>query len=262
MFFFRDPAPTAIKKLSTIGDVDYPEWGTLFTGALVALAIAICCHALFYRPLEKMPLEKKASQIILQSTSTPKKLLTLRIDEVPIHKSREAFECDLRSIIDRDPGLKEDSNTIMQHLLVRRDQKIACATATFHTSIPANEVIRKLREAGIGLPYCFDSNFHGITPLYDAQEGADVDVIAVPSLRSHAIDVPNIRVLLYGYDTSLLGNDSIDSIEDLGRRFLESIKAFRANITNRRPIIFIGHSLGGLLIKEALVYAWKKFDDP
>lgn len=41
------------------------------------------------------------------------------------------------------------------------------------------------------------------------------------------MDVPNIRVLLYGYDTTLLGSDSKDSVEDLGRRFLESIKAFR-----------------------------------
>lgn len=73
-------------------------------------------------------------------------------------------------------------------------------------------------------------------------------VIAVPGLGSHAIgswkspnnidlwlrdylpnDVPNIRVLLYGYDTSLLRNHSKDSIENLGVRFLEAIKAFRAD---------------------------------
>jgi hypothetical protein len=73
-------------------------------------------------------------------------------------------------------------------------------------------------------------------------------VIAVPGLGSHAIgswklprgsdvwlrdylpdDVHGIRVLLYGYNTSLLGSDSKDSIEDLGNRFLESIKAFRGD---------------------------------
>lgn len=42
-------------------------------------------------------------------------------------------------------------------------------------------------------------------------------------------DVSNIRVLLYGYDTPLIGNNSKDSIEDLGVRFLESIKAFRVD---------------------------------
>lgn len=71
-------------------------------------------------------------------------------------------------------------------------------------------------------------------------------MIAVPGLASHAIgswkspssdkiwlrdflpgDIPNIRVLLYGYDTSILQNDSKESIGDLGRHFLESLKAFR-----------------------------------
>lgn len=42
-------------------------------------------------------------------------------------------------------------------------------------------------------------------------------------------DIPNIRVLLYGYDTTLLKSNSTSSIEDLGRRFLESLTAFRTN---------------------------------
>ncbi|KAL8907863.1 MAG: hypothetical protein Q9171_005688 [Xanthocarpia ochracea] len=142
-------------------------------------------------------------------------------------------------------------------------------------------MMRRLCEAGASLPYRFDDKFQGITPLYEASGGADVDVPAVPSLGSHAMgswkspdnndlwlrdylpdDVRNIRVLLYGYDTSILGNDSKDSIENLGSRFLESIKAFRAENADRRPIVFIGHSLGGLLIKEALVHARNRSADP
>lgn len=76
----------------------------------------------------------------------------------------------------------------------------------------------------------------------------DCSVIAVPGLASHAVgswkasknndvwlrdwlpkDVPHIRVLLYGYDTTLLKNDSKSSIEDLGRAFLESLETFRRN---------------------------------
>jgi hypothetical protein len=113
--------------------------------------------------------------MILQTTSTPKRLFTLRIGEIPIDKSREAFERDLRSIVDRDPDLKEDSITIMQHLLVRRNQRMACATATFHTSISANEVIRKPSKAGTSFPYRFDIKFYSITPLYEPKEGADVE---------------------------------------------------------------------------------------
>lgn len=77
-------------------------------------------------------------------------------------------------------------------------------------------------------------------------------------------------MLLYGYDTSILNNESKDSIEDLGSRFLESLKAFRAETvsgiptcwtmiyfeqTSQRPIIFVGHSLGGLLIKEVSTFS-------
>ncbi|KAK3941484.1 hypothetical protein QBC46DRAFT_430783 [Diplogelasinospora grovesii] len=129
--------------------------------------------------------------------------------------------------------------------------------------------------------YSFDSNFHGITPLYESRADADVDIVAVPGLGSHAIgswkwpgsnavwlrdflprDVPDIRVLVYGYDTSLLGSMSKDSIEHLGIRFLESLKAFREGTsTDQRPIIFIGHSLGGLVVKEALVQASKTSGD-
>ncbi|KAL5049509.1 hypothetical protein BDW71DRAFT_204766 [Aspergillus fruticulosus] len=128
-----------------------------------------------------------------------------------------------------------------------------------------------MRQANPRLQYKFDLKFYGITPLYEAST-AEVDVIAVPGLGSPAIgswkspssnrvwlrdflpdDVPNIRVLLYGYDTSLLDNDGKESIEDLGCCFLESVKAFHSDTTNRRPLIFIGHSLGGLLIKEALL---------
>lgn len=71
-------------------------------------------------------------------------------------------------------------------------------------------------------------------------------MVAVPGLASHALgswkspitsdvwlrdylprDLPNIRVILYGYKTELLENESKDSIEDLGLRFLESVISFR-----------------------------------
>lgn len=39
---------------------------------------------------------------------------------------------------------------------------------------------------------------------------------------------------------------------------MESVATFRADTeTTQRPIVFIGHSLGGLVIKEALLRAYK-----
>ena len=85
-------------------------------------------------------------------------------------------------------------------------------------------------------------------------------IIAVPGLASHAFgswkspdnsdvwlrdylpkDISNTRVLLYGYETSLLRNKSKDSIQDLGRRFFESIKACRKD-TVLSPVQHLNYS--------------------
>ena len=60
-------------------------------------------------------------------------------------------------------------------------------------------------------------------------------------------DIPNIRVLLYGYDTSVLDSDSNDSIGDLGIRFLESVLAFRADTVRgiREYSDYAAHSVIG-----------------
>lgn len=55
-------------------------------------------------------------------------------------------------------------------------------------------------------------------------------------------DIPNIRVLLYGYDTTLLNSFSKQSIEDLGRGFLEQITAFRANDGVSEPLWYLDYS--------------------
>ncbi|KAL4962580.1 uncharacterized protein BDV14DRAFT_178258 [Aspergillus stella-maris] len=241
------------------------NWSAIFMSAFLALAISLWWH----RSLRQSP----------KTTSQRKRGITLRIEQVPIGKPREALEGELRCLVEENLTLKGCATSLEQLLVTPRDQRIACATATFNTSIPPDEFIQILRHADPHLEYEFDHKFYGITPLYEAPT-AEVDVIAVPGLGSNAIgswkspssnrlwlrdflpdDVPNIRILIYGYDTSLLGNDAKESIEDLGSRFLESIKAFRSDITHRRPIIFIGHSLGGLLIKEALVRAREKSED-
>lgn len=64
-------------------------------------------------------------------------------------------------------------------------------------------------------------------------------------------DLPNARILTYGYDTMLPGSKSNAQISEYANQFLESLKHARQN--PHRPILFIGHSLGGLLIKEVRI---------
>jgi hypothetical protein len=62
------------------------------------------------------------------------------------------------------------------------------------------------------------------------------------------------RLLLYGSDTRLAGNDSTQELSGLGddlRNDLEAlISKTMINSDGMVPLIFIAHSLGGLVVKE------------
>jgi hypothetical protein len=67
-------------------------------------------------------------------------------------------------------------------------------------------------------------------------------------------DFRTIRCMLYGYDTKLLGSNSFQNIDDLARSFISHLKTIGRAEYSARPLLLLGHSLGGILVKRALVY--------
>ncbi|KAH7305022.1 hypothetical protein B0I35DRAFT_382185, partial [Stachybotrys elegans] len=65
-------------------------------------------------------------------------------------------------------------------------------------------------------------------------------------------DTPLARVMTYGYESSLQHSRSFQSLEDLATSFHASLLALLSNATTR-PIIFIAHSLGGLILKQVII---------
>ncbi|KAI1111602.1 hypothetical protein F5Y14DRAFT_424600 [Nemania sp. NC0429] len=63
-------------------------------------------------------------------------------------------------------------------------------------------------------------------------------------------DLPNCRIISWGWSSTLSTGDAFAGQSEI---LLADISRVRSG--TRRPIIFIGHGLGGLLIKEALVTA-------
>lgn len=66
---------------------------------------------------------------------------------------------------------------------------------------------------------------------------------------------PGARIMTYGFDTKLKGNDSIQGLDDLGGYLLSDLEHLRQSLGSppSAPLVFIAHSLGGLAVKEVVL---------
>ncbi|KAG9570995.1 hypothetical protein KCU71_g790, partial [Aureobasidium melanogenum] len=121
-----------------------------------------------------------------------------------------------------------------------------------------------------------DKDFIGFTPLYDPED-ANVDIVAVTGLGGHALgsfrsadgtsvwlrdfapkDIPRARITTYGYDTGIVASEDNQGVHELACTLLDGLVIFRQHTqTHQRPILFVCHSLGGIVLKEALVISSK-----
>lgn len=60
---------------------------------------------------------------------------------------------------------------------------------------------------------------------------------------------PISRVSIYGYSSNLFESDNFQNLEDLGTAFHRHLRKL-AIAGAFKPIVFIAHSLGGLIVKQ------------
>lgn len=61
-----------------------------------------------------------------------------------------------------------------------------------------------------------------------------------------------MRVLTYGYDSQLLRSQSFQSIQEISLGLITKMRSVGLGEPSSRPVIFIAHSLGGIVVKEAI----------
>ncbi len=71
--------------------------------------------------------------------------------------------------------------------------------------------------------------------------------------------VPQARILTFGYGSTVAFTASVSTMEDIARSLLNRLSGMRSNTDNKksheRPIVFICHSLGGVVLKKAFILA-------
>ncbi|KAK1775315.1 hypothetical protein QBC45DRAFT_335593, partial [Copromyces sp. CBS 386.78] len=110
-------------------------------------------------------------------------------------------------------------------------------------------------------------------------DDSDIDIVLVPGLGAHPEkswesendknrfnwatdkdggiikDFPKARILLYMYESAWAGDYKVKQLMDNIAHFLvQGLNTLRKNC-KKRPIVFIGHSMGGLVIAKAVALA-------
>ncbi|KAK0724057.1 hypothetical protein B0H67DRAFT_640631 [Lasiosphaeris hirsuta] len=74
-------------------------------------------------------------------------------------------------------------------------------------------------------------------------------------IRDNAsVHVSGLRAIIYGYSSRrLVDSTTRQSIRNIAKGFIEHFRLGSWNLASSRPLVFLDHSLGGLVLKDALV---------
>ena len=130
----------------------------------------------------------------------------------------------------------------------------------------------------------FDTHFDGFTPLSPADHASrPIDCIVVPGWGGHALGsfrssksayvwlrdslprhCPELRVWTYGYPSHLTDEKSSADMYEFAERFKMRLRILRQQTKRAdeiKPLIFITHSLGGWIFKDAMIQMRKSSNE-
>lgn len=212
----------------------------------------------------------------------PRRFGAFRITELPKNTTKKSLHEALQLLAQNG----ENAEDAICRLSVAPDQSdpdsYSIATVTFAVEPKAlkkcssgSDETLQLKIDGTTCSVQIDSQFTGMTTLHCYEPV--VDIVAVQGLGGNGFGswratgnadmwlrdflpekAKNSRILIYGYNADLTGPGakSFASILDMAKGLVNNLKLARNQPNEmQRPLILIGHSLGGLVLKQALVEA-------
>ncbi|KAH8882196.1 hypothetical protein GQ53DRAFT_666276 [Thozetella sp. PMI_491] len=204
--------------------------------------------------------------LAVPSTDTPAPLFrTFRVRGIPIASTK----ADVQSVLESE---YKDQTTGVTIKSLARETHGRTQVATIHfdrTPLKLSSGQDQFQHEG--RPWTIDDYFDGLTVLHCPLESDHrVDIVAVSGLGGHAYGsfkerggnymwlsdslpehIPTARVAIYGYESGLPNSTSFQNLTDLGTSFktsVEELEQYGNGLT--KTLIFIAHSLGGLIVKE------------
>ncbi|KAI9857221.1 MAG: hypothetical protein M1813_008583 [Trichoglossum hirsutum] len=184
---------------------------------------------------------------------------TLRVQGIPADHDTESAEGFIKRVLELDDRSSEFVRSIT-FSPYGKDTKVATITYDGTSKYLA----------GNGDKWEVPIRF---TPLrtFTEGEGHRIDIVAVTGLGGHAFgsfkerggqhmwlrdslnEISGVRVLVYGYDSGISASGCTQVLKDIAISFRSGLREIRRQGNdNTKPLILLGHSMGGLVIKEAL----------
>lgn len=67
------------------------------------------------------------------------------------------------------------------------------------------------------------------------------------------VHLPNVRAIIYGYDTKLVNSRSFQSFGEIAGTLRDRLLPMAYSTASSRPLVFLAHSLGGIVLKKTLI---------
>ncbi|KAH8727391.1 hypothetical protein GQ44DRAFT_758100 [Phaeosphaeriaceae sp. PMI808] len=224
--------------------------------------------------------------------ATRKKSLVFRVTGLPASQPDDALNATLKATIEDNLLEEEKSRLRVSTVIVPscyNNEQERVALVEFHGGIPTflSELVADplgdWQVEMVGTDINFDCHFFGFTQLYTPKPDVPMaaDVIAITGLDGHAYgswrgkgnlgrmwlcdflskDLPCCRTMTYGYNSKLTSH-GVDTIMDYGRELIEELKKVRnTEELRQRPLFFIAHSFGGIILAHCLVKAVQTNED-